>query len=125
MSGQISEWFFNNLAGISPDESGAGFRKFIIKPAVVSGLRWVKGSFNSISGNIISEWKKETGRLQMKVVVPLNTIATIHVPAKKGNVVFESGKPVITSKVVKVTGFQNGYYIFEVGSGEYHFSSIQ
>jgi alpha-L-rhamnosidase len=54
-------WMYQGLAGICPDETGPGFKKIIIKPAVVGDLTWVKCSYDSIHGTIVSNWKLETG----------------------------------------------------------------
>ena len=40
MLGQITEWFYHDLAGIQCDPAGPGFRKIIIKPAFVGDLTW-------------------------------------------------------------------------------------
>ncbi|MBW4891724.1 glycoside hydrolase family 78 protein [Mucilaginibacter sp. HMF5004] len=78
MSGQINEWFFNDLVGISPDQSGPGFRKFNIKPVFLQGLDWVKGSYASISGNINCQWKRSANYITLTVTVPANTSATVY-----------------------------------------------
>lgn len=119
MSGQINEWFFNDLVGISPDEAGAGFRKIKIKPSIVGDLTWVKGSFASISGNIISEWKKENSLISMNINIPPNTTATVYVPSKTETDLNKQ----TTNKGAKFISFKDGYGIYEVGSGNYQFSS--
>lgn len=83
MSGQINEWFFNDLVGIAPDESGPGFRKFKIKPAFIKDLNWVKGAYASISGDIKCAWKRNGDDVTLDVSVPVNTTATVYLP---GNV---------------------------------------
>lgn len=123
MLGQINEWFFSDLIGINPEESGAGFRKIIIKPSLVGDLTFVKGSFASISGTIASEWRKENGRVQLDVTIPANTSATVYVPAKKETDVKEMGKQAAKSPGVKFIKYQDGYSVYEVGSGSYQFAS--
>jgi len=122
MLGQINEWFFNDLVGIGVEEEGAGFNKSIIKPEVVNGLQWVKGSFNTISGNIKSEWKKENGQLSMNICIPPNTKAIIYVPVKTQlQEVTESSKPAFSAEGVKFLMFIDGKNKYEVGSGNYTF----
>lgn len=124
MSGQINEWFFNDLVGIAPDESEPGFRKIKIKPAILPDLMWVKGSFTSVSGDIVSEWKKEDNRIKMNIVIPVNASAIVYVPSKNSNGnVTEMDRPVSDNQAVKFVKYQDGYSVYEIGSGSYHFSS--
>lgn len=123
MLGQINEWFFNDVIGISSDENGAGFKKIIIKPAVLDKMDWVKGSFNSINGKIISEYKKENRNFLMKVSIPANTTATVYIPATNNKNVIESGKPASSAKGIKFMRVEDGRAVYEVGSGNYVFAS--
>ena len=74
-------WVYQGLAGIRPDEAGPGFKRIIIKPAVVGDLTWVKCHYDSIHGRIVSNWQREGGKLTMEVAIPANTTATVYVPA--------------------------------------------
>jgi len=122
MSGQINEWFFNNLIGICPAEDGPGFRKFVIKPDFLKDLIWVKGSFASISGDIRVEWKRAAGRLELNVVVPENTHGLLYLPASNPKQVFESNKPVSESVGVKFSKSENNKLAYDLASGKYHFT---
>ncbi len=124
MSGQINEWFFHDLVGIDPDEAGPGFRQFIIKPAILKGMSWVKGSYHSISGDIVCNWKKEANQVTMKITVPPNTTAIIYIPANSVKEIKESGKAVSGNKQFEFVQQQDGYVVYKVGSGNYTFSSI-
>jgi alpha-L-rhamnosidase len=97
MSGEISQWFFEGLAGIGVDESGAGFRKMIIKPAVVGNLTWVKGSYQTVSGMVNTNWERQANQFSLKVTIPPNTAATIYVPAANAQTVKESGQPAVAA----------------------------
>jgi len=114
-------WFYQGLAGIRPDDSGSGFKKIIIKPWVVGDLTWVKCSYDSIHGRIVSNWKKEGGKLTMQVTIPANTSATVHVPAKDAALVTESSKPAAKAEGVKFLRMENGAAVYAVGSGIYQF----
>jgi len=116
-------WFYQGLAGIRPDESGPGFKKIIIKPAVVGDLTWVKCSYDSIHGRIVSNWKRESGKLTMDVTIPINTTATVYVPAKDETSVTESGLPAAKADGVNFLRMENGAAILEVGAGTYRFGS--
>jgi len=123
MLGQINEWFFNDLVGIGVEADGAGFRKSIIKPIVVGDLKWVKGSYQTVSGLISTEWKREKGTFTLDVSIPANTSATVYVPAEKKSDVKENGKRAEKAEGVKFIKFENGKAVYEIGSGSYHFVS--
>ncbi len=123
MFGEINEWFYRSLAGIQNDPDVPGFKKIIIKPAVVGGLTWVKASYDSIQGGIVSEWKRDAQNLTLDVSIPVNTRATICVPTGDAASVNESGKPAIQSVGVKFLRADGAYACYAVGSGNYSFTA--
>ncbi|MFC4210246.1 family 78 glycoside hydrolase catalytic domain [Pedobacter lithocola] len=122
MSGQINEWFFNDLVGISPDESGPGFRKIVIKPALLNDLNWVNGEFKSISGNINCSWKRNTNGINLDVKIPANTSAIVYIPCTDVNLLTENGLPINTVKGLKFIKSEGDKLVFEAKSGNYHFT---
>jgi hypothetical protein len=121
MLGQINEWLYHDLAGIQDDPAGPGFKKIIIKPAVVGDLTWVKASYDSIFGKIVSEWSCDGQNITLHVVIPANTTATIYVPATDPASVHESGRPAAQSVGITFLRMDEGYALYEVGSGDYTF----
>jgi alpha-L-rhamnosidase len=123
-------WLYQGLAGIRPDPAAPGFKKIIIKPAVVGDLTWVKAHHDSPYGRIVSNWKIETGNSKietgywiLEITIPPNTTATVHVPAKDASAVTESGKDIAKAKDIKFLRMENGAAVYEVGSGCYQFQS--
>jgi len=116
-------WMYQGLAGIRPDETGPGFKKIIIKPAVVGDLTWVNCSYDSVHGRITSNWRRDGDKLTTEVTVPPNTTATVYVPAKDETGVTESGKLAAKAEGVKFLRMENGAAVCEVGSGAYRFQS--
>jgi alpha-L-rhamnosidase len=123
MLGHITEWFYAGLAGIQADPAAPGWKKFIIKPAVVGDLTWVKAHYDSPYGRIVSNWKLEAGKLTMDVTVPPNTTATIFVTAKDAASVTESGKPATKAVGLKFLRMENNAAVYAIGSGTYQFQS--
>lgn len=119
--GAVGEYLYGGVGGIQA--TSPGFKTMAIQPAVADGLTWSKTSFDSIHGTISNQWIIESGRLHMKVTIPANTTARIHVPAKDASSVTEAGKPVSQSKGIKPLGMENGAAVFEAGSGTYLFRS--
>ncbi len=84
MFGSISEWFYKWVGGIQADPAAVGFDKIIINPQIdKSDLEWVKTSYESMHGTIVSNWKRFGLKVIMEVEIPSNTTATIMLPAGK------------------------------------------
>jgi hypothetical protein len=123
MLGQIIEWFYHDLAGIQPDASAPGFRRFVIKPAIVGDLTWVRASYDSPQGKITSAWRRTADRLELDLIIPPNTSATVHVPAADPLQVKESGKATSRTEGVNLLRHDSDRAVFTVGSGTYRFTA--
>ena len=112
-------WFFEGLGGILPDPKHPGFKHFTLRPGVVKSVDWVKCSYDSPYGKIVSNWKLADDRFNWKVTVPPNTTATIYVPASRIEDVTENGKRIIETPSVKFIKLEEGRAVFKVESGSY------
>ena len=121
----VAGWFHCGLAGIQADPAAAGFKRIIIRPAVIGELTWVKASHRSPYGNIISEWEIRNGHLSMKIRIPVGATARIHVPASHDAEILERGVPVALAKNVRQAGSDVNCRVFEVDSGDYCFETIR
>jgi len=123
MLGHITEWFYKDLAGIDCDPTGPGFKKIIIRPQPVGDLTWVRASYDSAHGKIVSNWQREAGRFSLEVLIPPNTKATVYVPAKTANTVTESTQRDAQTPGVRLLREADGYAVFAVDSGHYEFAA--
>ncbi len=126
MFGSVSQWFFNWLGGIQPDPEAVGFDRIIIRPQIVNDLQWVKSSYNSVRGPIVSNWAKKDGYVQLDMEIPANTKATVYVPANSVRDVREGLKrpaPATKAQGISALGLEGKTAVFSVGSGKYHFVS--
>ena len=123
MFGSVSEWFYKALAGINPAPDAVGFDKIIIQPQPVGDLKWVKASYDSVHGRIVSEWRQEPGKFNLRVRVPVGATATIFLPAEDGARLTEGGKPLDRVAGVQLLRTESGKAVIAVGSGEYEFAS--
>jgi alpha-L-rhamnosidase len=121
MFGSVSEWFFKGLAGIQPDPDAVGFDRVIIRPNPVAALTHAEAEYQSIRGAISSSWRKEAGKLTLRVSVPPNTTATVYLPASREGDVTEGGKPAASAPGVRRVRAERNAVVLEVGSGEYRF----
>jgi alpha-L-rhamnosidase len=123
MFGSVSEWFYRVLAGINPALDAVGFDKIVIQPRPVGDLKWVKASYDSVHGKVVSEWSREAGRFNLRVHVPVGATATVTLPAKNGTTVTESQRPIEHASGVERLTRVSGEAVVAVGSGEYEFGS--
>lgn len=80
MFGSVSEWFFQSLAGLNPDSQQPGFKNILLKPNFIDDLEWARADYESVHGKIISGWEKKDDVVEMRIQIPVNTTATMHVP---------------------------------------------
>ena len=95
--GDLILWEYEYLGGIRALEPG--YSKIQLKPYPIEGLDFVNCSYNSVSGRIESQWKREGSRFEWDIVIPANTTAEVCLPTA------------------------NGYEVKSYGSGKYHLSS--
>jgi alpha-L-rhamnosidase len=127
MLGQISEWFFHDLAGIQSDPDSPGFRKVILKPTVVGDLTWVKASYASAHGKIVSEWKRTLDETTtFTVAIPANTTATVFLPTSALNsVVMQPALASSSHGAVNLVKVEGGYTVYEItAAGTFSFTLV-
>ena len=95
--GDLILWEYEYLGGIRALEPG--YSKIQFKPYPIEGLDFVNCAYNSVSGRIESNWKREGNRFEWDIVIPANTTAEICLPTA------------------------DGYEVKTYGSGKYHLSS--
>jgi len=121
--GDLVTWLYEDLAGIKSDPALPGFKHIIMQPHPVGDLQFVEASHRSPYGLIVSNWKRDGKIFDWQITVPANSTATIYLPAKDANHVFESGKLARQAEGVAFLRMENGCAVFNVGSGKYHFVS--
>ena len=121
MLGHLQEWFYSQVGGIQRDTAATAFKRIVIRPSIVGGISFARTGFMSPYGEISTDWNDSSERFRMEVTVPANTTARIYVPAAEGDTVTESGIEASKAQGVRAAGSQEGYRIFETGSGTYRF----
>jgi alpha-L-rhamnosidase len=117
--GAVGNWMYRTIAGINDDPAQPGYRHTQIKPQPGGGLTSAKATFESMYGTIVSSWRQAGPQLMLDVTIPVNTTATVWVPAADRESVRELGG----TGGVEFQRMQDGFAVFEVGSGRYRFSA--
>jgi len=123
MFGSIDTWFYRILAGINIDNKQPGFEHIIFKPTIAQDLTFVDAGVNTIRGKISSRWDFSDGNFRLRISVPVNSSATVFIPAKDKESITEGGQTADSSTGVQFVKMEKDYAVFSVGSGEYDFVS--
>jgi alpha-L-rhamnosidase len=123
--GAIGDWMYRVMAGINTDTTAPGYKKIIIKPHPTDKLTSASADLQTYYGTVSSHWKREGGNLQLDVAIPVNTTATVYIPAKSENDVKENGVALSSLKGEKMKGKDGNYVVVELGSGKYTFTANQ
>lgn len=120
--GAIGDWMYRSVAGLDTDDDGVGYRHIRIQPHIDQRLTYAKAELQTPYGKTVSGWKTENGKLSLDITIPVNTTATVYVPATSADQVMESNKGIAALKEIKAGTVKNGYVVLRVGSGKYHFT---
>lgn len=120
--GAVGEWMYRVILGINNDDAYPAYEHFVIRPHPGGGLKWARGSYESIRGKIESRWSVAGGKLRLDVRIPANTTATVYVPSNDAGVM-EGLKPASAATGVKFLRMEEGAVVFLVQSGSYSFET--
>jgi len=117
--GSIGEWLFRHVAGIELDSDVPGFKRFILHPRSGGGFSFVRASYQTMHGEIVSAWERSREAFRWKIRIPVNTTARVYIPSKPGTAVAENKAPVKRSAGLRVLGREARFLVCEAGSGDY------
>jgi alpha-L-rhamnosidase len=122
--GAIGDWMYRVCAGI--ETASPGYKHIIIQPSPTGKLKYARASFESPYGTIRSGWEQNAdGKVQVRVRIPSNSVATIILPADQISKVTEGGLPLEKIPEFSNLRINDNKVSFEAGSGEYLFEYIK
>ena len=121
MQGGFTVWFYQGIGGINPDPEHPGYRHIIFRQPVTGPLTHAEARIRPLYGEIGSSWEKTPDTFAWEITVPVNTTATVYLPAANEHDITESGEPVMGSRDVRITGHEAGATVVQIGSGTYRF----
>ena len=122
--GAVGEWLYTTLAGINIDPRYPGYKQFVLRPRPGGGITSAKGVYQSVYGEIISDWTLHEGVFSWRVTVPPNTRATAWVCNAKDKGVLESGKKIDQVEGITFLRFEDGAAVLQVEPGTYSFVTV-
>ena len=81
--GDLIIWEYECLGGLKALEPG--YKKIQLKPYPIDGLDFVNCSYESVSGRIESNWRRDGNRFEWNITIPANTEAEVWIPNKSGH----------------------------------------
>jgi len=119
--GDISSWFYQTIGGIAPDPERPGFHNVIVHPQMPRLMRSAQAEHTSLYGLVRVRSERSDGRLSVDVTVPANTTASVMLRGR-GASIEESGASSLHAAGLVRFEQQGKEAIYQIGSGEYHFT---
>lgn len=117
MFGAVSEWYYRWLGGIRPDPEYPGFKQFTLAPNTPEGLEYVKCTYHSPFGPIVSNWNKApSGDYRYEISIPQGSVANMVLPMTNSDKI-EITKNLESIGAEDIEGLQSGK--FQLDAGEY------
>lgn len=121
--GDLLIWMFEDVGGIKALEPG--FREIEMKPAFESGLKYADASYQSVHGEIKSNWSLKNGKLSWRITVPANTSAVIYIPEEDHKLIKEGGRAILEAEGVSLLTTQEGMTSLRLNSGTYFIETLK
>lgn len=113
--GAVYQWMVENIGGIRNE--APGYTRLVIAPHPGGTISWAKVGFIAPTGPVSVDWHIAGERMTVKIAIPANVSATIHLPGVRGEVLESGG---IAARQPGLTRVSEG--VFAAGSGSYEFS---
>jgi alpha-L-rhamnosidase len=119
--GAVGNWMYQTIGGINIDPSAPGYEHFLIQVQPGGGFTHARAEHDSPYGAIRTDWILKDGRMNLNVVIPANSGATLRVPRIHTADMTESGGPIRPGNGIAGAREEAGDAVFEVAAGEYSF----
>ena len=120
--GAIGNWLYQIVAGVAP--GAPGYRQARFQPQPSGGLTFASAAYQSLYGEIASNWQIDGERFHLTVTVPANTIATVVIPTRLGRQITEGGVTLESAVGVRGVRREQKATSIEIGSGRYTFTAL-
>ncbi len=120
--GAIGDWMYRTITGIDTKRELPGYKGITIRPHIGGGLTTAAASLDTYYGTITSEWKIVDKQKLFTIAIPVNTKATLYLPATNAAAIKENGVSLSDSKDITVIGKEGNAIALSVGSGTYQFT---
>jgi alpha-L-rhamnosidase len=119
--GAIGDWMYRVMVGLDTYEDEPGYKHIRIMPHPGGGFTKASASLETHYGRIAASWNTEANKFILDLDIPVNTQATVMIPAQRATQIAEQGKIITGNEGMTVAEPGNGYVPVNLGSGKYHF----
>jgi alpha-L-rhamnosidase len=119
--GAVGDWMYEVLGGINIDPAAPGYKHVLIQPKPGGGFKHASTSHVSPYGRIATSWKLKGRNLELEVMIPPNSSATVRLPQTAPSAVTEGGRVLASGSGITSVAGQGADTVVEVGSGRYVF----
>lgn len=122
MQAGYDSWFYSGIAGINPDPTQPGFKRIIFKPYLTGYLKHTSATYESVFGEIKSEWETSGESFSWKITIPENSTGEIWAPTDGKKVQITVNGELIAPVMVnnqfsKLGNYSSGDYIIKITKG--------
>jgi len=121
--GDLVIWMFEYLGGIQADITQPGFKHIVMNPQIIGDLTFASAKHDTPYGKIKSHWNIADGNFKWNITIPVNTTATVYIPAKQIKNITESGQNISDATGIKFLRMENNKAVLSIDSGSYKFVS--
>lgn len=121
--GAIGSWLYQVAGGLELDPARPGYKHILIRPNPGGGLTRARARLHTMYGPAESGWRIADGALHMKIVVPANASASVHVPVADPKQVKEGATSARRARGVTFVHANKECCTYEIGAGDYEFSA--
>jgi len=114
--GAVGEWMYSAIGGLDRADDDVGFQKLVIRPVPGGHCRHASCSYRSLRGTVSSRWWIEGARFELRVTVPPNCTAEVHVPTQLGG-------GAVTADGAKHLRDTATHAVYAVGAGDWSFGA--
>jgi alpha-L-rhamnosidase len=110
----VGAWFYEAVAGIRPDETAPGYKRFFIDPQIPQGVTWAKATKETPYGTLAVDWKLSDGELHIRVTVPSGSEAVVVLPEGTTEYTFDRAiAPAEGNLITLKSGTTSGAYSYK------------
>lgn len=114
--GAVGEWMYAAIGGLDRAEDDVGFQRLVVRPVPGGHCRQASCGYRGLRGQASSRWWIAHERFELRVRVPPNCSAEVHVPCARGTAaVVHDGARLLRADGDRV--------VYAVGSGDWSFAA--
>jgi alpha-L-rhamnosidase len=123
--GAVGNWMYQTLGGINIDQRAPGYAHFLIEVRPGGGFTRARTEHDSPYGRIRTDWILKGGRINLSLVIPANSGATMRVRATQVADLSEHGAAIREGNGIVSVRQDLADTVVELEAGDYSFSYPQ